>query len=159
MTKTEWSKLKMTKIDESKQYKFSEIIAMLEDGELPVESKVIGIREHKILEVKKVDCSCGSYGFYGTENSGPFIDALIGAHDINDLWTIKLPKEDKFYLIAPETFKCRYLTFDREDQTYTLWENEEESIYFQSEFTQKQIDAMPFDTKFFEKVKAEQADE
>lgn len=144
----------MTKIDESKQYKFSEIIAMLEDGELPVESKVIGIREHKILEVKKVDCSCGSYGFYGTENSGPFIDALIGAHDINDLWTIKLPKEDKFYLKLPFESISPFLHYCYDRKKYEFF-SEPLNSSCQGQFTQKEIDDMDFDTTFFEQGKVE----
>lgn len=147
----------MTKIDESKKYKFSEIIAMLEDSELPEGAELTNAyySANHVYVVSKLDGFDSDCMFDKRSSSVANMDIRL----ISYLWSIKLPKEDKFYLIAPETFECRYLTFDREDQTYTLWENEEESFCFQAEFTQKQIDAMPFDTKFFEKVKAEQANE
>lgn len=143
----------MTKIDESKQYKFSEIIAMLENMELPENSVV----EHgnTLLKVHKNGIGLGLKDV----SNDSFIQATISVVDINAFWVINLPKEDKFYLKAPSCFRdFEFLNYSKMDGEYFL-EDANESNLCKTKFTEKQIDAMPFDTKFFEKVKAEQADE
>lgn len=143
----------MTKIDESKQYKFSEIIAMLENSELPLNTCVTN-SEGKGYIVRKT----AGQNFGLVQKSGMDLKIIITARDINDLWTITLPKEDKFYLKAPGAFKSSYLNLHIPNDHYFL-SDKSGSVMYQTQFTQKEIDAMPFDTKFFEKVKVEQADE
>ena len=143
----------MTKIDESKQYKFSEIIAMLENKELQENSVVE--HENKLLKVHKNRIGLGLKDV----SNDLFIQATISVVDINALWVIKLPKEDKFYLKAPDCFTgFLFLKHNKNIQKYYTSDKYEDA-FTQVKFTQKEIDAMPFDTNFFEKVKVEQADE
>lgn len=132
----------MTKIDESKQYKFSEIIAMLENKELQENSVV----EHgnKLLKVHKNGIGLGLKDV----SNDRFIQATISVVDINALWVIKLPKEDKFYLKAPGAFKSKYLNLHIPYDHYFLSDKIGSEMY-QTQFTKKEIDAMPFDTTFF----------
>ncbi|MFS7427043.1 hypothetical protein CKN96_15785 [Carnobacterium maltaromaticum] len=144
----------MTKIDESKQYKFSEIIAMLEGKEFPLDTCVFNSDGEKYT-VKKT--TVNYFGLVRRQQMA--VQAIISAKDINGLWTIKLPPEDKFYLKAPSCFRYfEFLNYSKMDGEYFL-EDANESNLCKTKFTEKQIDAMPFDTKFFEKVKVEQADE
>ena len=150
----------MTKIDESKQYKFSEIIAMLENSELPEGTELTNAyySANHVYVVSKFD------GF----NSDCMIDkrsssvANMDIRLISYLWSIKLPKEDKFYLKAPDCFLYtddNYLNYDIDENAYYLADNQETSSC-QTKFTQKEIDDIPFDTNFFdEPIKAEQDDE
>ena len=143
----------MTKIDESKQYKFSEIIAMLENKELQENSVV----EHgnKLLKVHKNGIGLGLKDV----SNNRFIRATISVVDINALWVIKLPKKGKFYLKAPDCFTgFLFLKHNKNIQKYYTSDKYEDA-FTQVKFTQKEIDSMPFDTKFFEKIKVEQADE
>jgi hypothetical protein len=147
----------MTKIDESKQYKFSEIIAMLENSELPEGTELTNAyySASSIYVVSKLDSSDSDCMF--NKRSGGVAHADIRL--ISYPWSIKLPKGAKFYLIAPKEFYHRYLNLDRKDKTYCL-SDKEDSSYYKTQFTQKEIDAMPFDTKFFgEPILVEQADE
>ena len=142
----------MAKIDESKQYKFSEIIAMLENKELPKGTKVTLCHSSNLYYY----AGEGEVGFWLYDHYG--VTPRTGSTHINYEWTIKLPKEDKFYLKAPKRFYHRYLNFDRNDKTYSLSDKEDTTSY-ETQFTQKEINSMTFDTKFFEKVKVEQGDE
>lgn len=142
----------MTKIDESKQYKFSEIIAMLENSELAEGTKVTLCHSSNLYYY----AGEGEVGFWLYDHYG--VTPPTGSTHINYEWTIKLPKEDKFYLKAPKRFYHRYLNFDRNDKTYSLSDKEDTTSY-ETQFTQKEINSMTFDTKFFEKIKVEQADE
>lgn len=148
----------MTKIDESKQYKFSEIIAMLENKELPDETVIR--RKNKMYSDKVLKVESNIVGEVGvlSPSEKVSISANIALIDINSFWSIKLPKEDKFYLKAPGVFKNGYLNLNLPSGFYFLNIKNETEMNL-TKFTQKQIDAMPFDTKFFEKIKVEQSDE
>lgn len=147
----------MTKIDESKQYKFSEIIAMLENKELPAET---------VISMAGRDFGVGEnmLGFMGLFDHSRFnqaksLDVRITPHEINSLWTIKLPEEDKFYLRTPSCFRdLEFLNYNKNDCQYFIYDSFNSNIV-KTQFTQKEIDTMPFDTKIFEKIKVEQADE
>ena len=141
----------MTKIDESKQYKFSEIIAMLENKELPEGTKVTLCHSSNLYYY----AGEGESGFWLYDHYG--ITPPTGSTHINYEWTIKLPKEDKFYLKAPKGFYHNYLNFDRTDKIYSLLD-EEDSSYYKTQFTQKEIDSMPFNVDFFEKIKVEEVE-
>ena len=145
----------MTKIDESKQYKFSEIIAMLENKELQINACVTN-SEGKGYIVRKT----ARQNFGLVHKSGMDVKIIITARDVNDLWTIKLPKEDKFYLKAPVLFaRGLYLNYNKQTHAYFLGSLTQTEGH-QTKFTQKEIDAMPFDTNFFgDPIPAEQADE
>ncbi|WP_366533535.1 hypothetical protein ACOJIU_18005 (plasmid) [Carnobacterium maltaromaticum] len=144
----------MTKIDESKQYKFSEIIAMLENSELPLNTCVTN-SEGKGYIVRKT----AGQNFGLVHKSGMDVKIIITARGINDLWTINLPEEDKFYLKAPTCFEdFEYLNYNKKLCEY-FYEDASETNISQTQFTQKEIDSMPFDTNFFEKIKVEQCDE
>lgn len=143
----------MFKIDESKQYKFSEIIAMLENKELPAETVIsmagrgFGVGENML-------------GFMGLFDHSKFnqaksLDVRITPHEINSLWTIKLPEEDKFYLKAPFKTKKKYLHYCSDSKDYFFHSTTNETYCCSNKFTQLEIDAMPFDVNFFEKVKVE----
>lgn len=141
----------MAKIDESKQYKFSEIIAMLENSELPNNTNIS-------MAGKGLGVAKNTLGFMGLFDNSMFnqarsYDVRITPHEINSLWTIKLPKEDKFYLKAPDAFYHNYLSFSIDDGTYILTNTI--SAHREFVFTQKEIDAMPFDTNFFEQIKVD----
>lgn len=143
---------KMTKIDETKQYKFSEIVRMVEDGELPEGTKVAasGVSDYllvaKELNVNKLTSSDGSdFAMFN-------LDMLFSR-----LWIIKLPKEEQFYLKAPDSFErySVYLNYDKELNKYSL-DDKFEIQEFQSKFTQSEISAMPFKTSFFKKIKVDE---
>ena len=146
----------MTKIDESKQYKFSEIIAMLENSELPEGTELTNAyySANHVYVVSKLDGFDSDCMFDKRSSSVANMDIRL----ISYLWSIKLPKEDKFYLKAPGAFKWKYLNLDIPYENYFLSDNCRSETY-QTQFTQKEIDTMPFDANFFEKVKLEQADE
>ncbi|KRN66297.1 hypothetical protein [Carnobacterium maltaromaticum] len=142
----------MTKIDESKQYKFSEIIAMLENKELPIGACVFNPQGDN-YNVKK-----STLNYFGLAKKQHIpVQAIISAKDINDLWSIELPKEERFYLTTPGCFDGEH-TLNQWLGKYSFVRGRDAGGK-QSRFTQKQIDDIPFDTTFFEKVKAEQADE
>lgn len=66
-------------------------------------------------------------------------------------------EEKKYYLMFPKDFiysKNSCLNFDRDKKRYCK-DCKRESINYKTKFTQKEIDEMPFDTKFFEKVESE----
>ncbi|WP_057001714.1 hypothetical protein, partial [Carnobacterium maltaromaticum] len=142
----------MTKIEERKQYKFSEIIAMLENKELPEGTKVTLCHSSNLYYY----AGEGEVGFWLYDHYG--VTPPTGSTHINYEWTIKLPKEDKFYLKAPDCFmKGKFLNWDcRKDVDKCFFAGTEENWTITTRFTQKEIDSMPFDTKFFEKIKAEQ---
>lgn len=144
----------MTKIDESKQYKFSEIIAMLENKEL-AEGTVIQ-RENKIYGAKVVKVESNVVGEVGLISMFEKVSIAVAVTllDINSFWSIELPKEDKYYLKAPVAFKSKYLNLHIPNDHYFLSDNCGSEMY-QTQFTQKEIDRMTFDTDFFEKVKVE----
>ena len=149
----------MTKIDESKQYKFSEIIAMLENKELPDETVIR--RKNKMYSDKVLKVESNIVGEVGVSSPSEkvSISANIALIDINSFWSIKLPKEDKFYLKAPSCFVYGgFLNYSKNANKYFL-AGGNTGFNVQTQFAQKEIDSMPFDIKFFEKVKAEQADE
>lgn len=141
----------MTKIDETKQYKFSEIVRMVEDKELPVGTLVNN--DARTLEVS------ASWLFMGfTDKDSPYVETIIGSYDINTMWTIKLPKEGEYYLKAPHTFaKCNtWLNLNTQTHAYFLGDTNEQFSGYQTQFTQSEISAMPFDTSFFgEPIKVE----
>ncbi|MDT2011148.1 hypothetical protein [Carnobacterium divergens] len=142
----------MTKIDETKQYKFSEIVRMVEDKELPIDTKVFGgYGKSRTLNVQP---TMENYGLQDETEYQSFNKAVIGSYDINNMWTIKLPKEEQFYLKAPECFGVKYLNLQFSSGEY-FFASSSNTVIFQSQFTQSEIDAMPFDTNFFEKIKAE----
>ncbi|WP_157456231.1 hypothetical protein [Carnobacterium maltaromaticum] len=138
----------MTKIDESKQYKFSEIIAMLENKELQENSVV----EHgnKLLKVHKNGIGLGLKDV----SNDRFIQATISVVDINAFWVIKMPKEDKFYLKLPFESLSPFLHYCYDHKKYEFF-SEPLNSSCQWQFTQKEIDDMNFDTTFFEKVEVE----
>ena len=144
----------MTKIDESKQYKFSEIIAMLDNRELP--KGTIVTSEHypnsyPLIVAESLYCGA----LHDKSGKSPELTSRLIIHS----WTIKLPKEDKFYLKAPDCFTgFLFLKHNKNIQKYYTSDKYEDA-FTQVKFTQKEIDSMPFDTKFFEKIKVEQADE
>ncbi len=64
-------------------------------------------------------------------------------------------EEKKYYLMFPkEIMITGFLNFKTDDKQYLVAGKIQEWNY-QTKFTQKEIDAMPFDTKFFEKVELE----
>lgn len=141
----------MTKIDESKQYKFSEIIAMLENSELPLNTCVTNSEGKGYIARKTAGQNFGL-----VQKSGMDLKIIITARDINDLWTVTLPEEDKFYLKAPSCFReFEFLNYSKMDGEYFL-DDANESNLCKTKFTEKQIEAMPFDTNFFEKVNVDQ---
>lgn len=142
----------MTKIDESKQYKFSEIIAMLENEELPNETNISSGTESFIV----LKCMLGTFGLASNKDDF-FVKAHITPTDINSYWSIKLPKADKFYLKLPTgfEFKDRYLNISFDSSIYFFSDEDEEVNGYQTQFTQQEIDAMPFDTNFFEQIKVD----
>lgn len=141
----------MTKIDESKRYKFSEIIAMLENSELPLNTCVTN-SEGKGYIVRKT----AGQNFGLVQKSGMDLKIIITARDINDLWTVTLPEEDKFYLRTPSCFRdLEFLNYNKNDCQYFIYDLFNSNIV-KTQFTQKEIDTMPFDTKIFEKIKVEQ---
>lgn len=144
----------MTKIDEAKQYKFSEIIAMMENKELPV-----GTELKQSSDSDRVVCVSTIWGReIALKESAEYEwnEFWIFPAEINDLWTIKLPKEDKFYLKAPGCFRdVEFLNYSRMDCGYFL-SDEYESNIVKTQFTKSEISAMPFDTSFFgEPIKVE----
>ena len=148
-----WEELeKMTKIDESKQYKFSEIIAMLEEGLLPEMTKVLDLSHGVLLYVQESNaCEFGL-----TEKKDPaFIETDISSVHINALWTIELPELEKFYLKAPFKTKKQYLHYCSDSKEYFFHSTTNETYCCSNKFTQREIDRMTFDTDFFEKVKVE----
>lgn len=144
----------MTKIDESKQYKFSEIIAMLENKEL-AEGTVIR-RENKIYSDKVLKVESNVVGEVGLISmfEKESIAVAVTLLDINSFWSIGLPKEDKFYLKIPFRSNDPFLHYRCSDGKYEFF-SEEIIGDWQGQFTQHEIDIMPFDTNFFEKVKVE----
>lgn len=139
-------------IDENKQYKFSEIIAMLENKELPINANIrCGGKRFKVD-----GSSFGKLGLVGAA-SRFIIEATISIIDINALWTIELPKADKFYLKLPTGFelKDRYLNFSLDSSIYFFSDEDEEVNGYQTQFIQQEIDAMPFDTNLFEQIKVD----
>lgn len=138
----------MTKIDESKQYKFSEIIAMLENKELQENSVV----EHgnTLLKVHKNGIGLGLKDV----SNDRFIQATISVVDINAFWFIKMPKEDKFYLKLPFESISPFLHYCYDRKKYEFF-SEPLNGSCQGQFTQKEIDDMDFDTTFFEQGKVE----
>lgn len=141
----------MTKIDETKQYKFSEIVRMVEEGELPEGTRVSANGAYDYLVVGKKANINKLYNADGNDIVMFNLDMLFSR-----LWTIKLPKEDKYYLKAPEYFErmCAYLNYNKWTKEYSL-ESKGPLKGFRIKFTQSEIDAMPFDTNFFEKIKVE----
>ena len=149
----------MTKIDESKQYKFSEIIAMLENKEL--EEGTVIRRKNKMYSDKVLKVESNIVGEVGLISMFEKVSIAVAVTllDINSFWSIELPKEDKFYLKAPSCFVYGgFLNYSKNANKYFL-AGGDTGFNVQTQFAQKEIDSMPFDIKFFEKVKAEQADE
>ncbi|WP_010050284.1 hypothetical protein [Carnobacterium maltaromaticum] len=150
----------MTKIDESKQYKFSEIIAMLENKEL-AEGTVIR-RKNKMYSDKVLKVESNVVGEVGLISmfEKESIAVAVTLLDINSFWSIGLPKEDKFYLKAPKLFaRGLYLNYNKQTHAYFLG-SLTQTEGRQTKFTKKEINTMNFDTNFFgDPIKAEQADE
>ena len=148
----------MTKIDESKQYKFSEIIAMLENKELPEGTELTNAyySANHVYVVSKLDGFDSDCMFDKRSSSVAHIDIRL----ISYLWSIKLPKEDKFYLKAPKLFvRGSLLNYNKQTHAYFL-DSPAEIEGHQTQFTQTEIDAMHFDTNFFgEPIPVEQYDE
>lgn len=148
----------MTKIDESKQYKFSEIIAMLENKELAEGTEVFRSDEKDPLKFSVCFGDNNSLELVGVYNLS-VISVKVSGLNVGSQWSIKLPKEDKFYLKAPDCFTgFLFLKHNKNIQKYYTSDKYEDA-FTQVKFTQKEIDSMPFDTKFFEKIKVEQSDE
>lgn len=141
----------MTKIDEAKQYKFSEIVRMVEDRELPVGTKVAASETTDYLLVAE-GLSTNKLTSSDGDNIARFNFNMV----FSRLWTIKLPKEDKFYLKPPSAFVQNIvLILNIKDNAYFVGFSATRIEDYQSQFTQSEIDAMPFDTNFFEKIKVE----
>lgn len=141
----------MTKIDEIKKYKFSEIVRMLEDSELPkgtILTSELYPNSYPLIVEEALYCDT----LFNKNGDSPELSSRL----INYSWTIKLPKEDKFYLKAPKVFSrgCVYLNYIKQTKFYFLGIEPFKGNY-QSQFTKSEIDAMPFDTNFFEKIKVE----
>lgn len=151
----------MTKIDESKQYKFSEIIAMLENKELAEGTEVFRSDEKDPLKFRVCFGDDNSLVLVGVYNLS-VISVKVSGLNVGSQWSIKLPKEDKFYLKLPDCFSFpsnSYLNYDINKNEYLIADNEETSSC-QTKYTQKEISAMTFDTTIFgEPIKAEQTDE
>ena len=145
----------MAKIDGSKQYKFSEIIAMLENSELPEGTELTNAyySANHVYVVSKLDGFDSDCMFDKRSSSVTNIDIWL----ISYLWSIKLPKADKFYLKLPTgfEFKDRYLNISFDSSIYFFSDEDEEVNGYQTQFTQQEIDAMPFDTNFFEQIKVD----
>ncbi|QXP45180.1 hypothetical protein cd3_054 [Carnobacterium phage cd3] len=143
----------MIQIDETKNYKFSEIVRMLEDKELPEGTVLENSYFPDIYEVEET-----SYGFTLFEKIGIGSAPVLNTKLINFKWTIKLPKEGKYYLKAPSTFsKCNtWVNLNTQTHAYFLGRSREQLHGYRTRFTQSEIDAMPFDTNFFEKIKVEE---
>lgn len=143
---------KMTKIDESKHYKFSEIVAMVESDKLPVGTKVAPHNVFDYLIVGK-----GTNGNNLIDQHGNACIRFNMNLAFRELWTIKLPKEEQFYLKAPDSFEMYsvYLNYDKDLTEYSLGDKTEIQE-FQTKFTQSEISAMPFKTSFFEKIKVDE---
>ena len=143
----------MAKIDESKQYKFSEIIAMLENEELPVGTEVF-MSDQFYPDVYTVESGINvSYGLSKYRNCS-LVAGETSSLNISNLWNVRLPKEDKFYLKAPDAFKNGYLNLHLSNRYY-LVNDQNDTTTHQTKFTQKQIDVMPFDVVFFEQIKVD----
>lgn len=144
----------MTKIDETKQYKFSEIITMLENLELPEGTVLEDGYYHDNYIVERA-----GYGLTFFEQKGYRNAPVLCARLINYLWTIKLPKEVNYYLKAPAAFGGKYLNLQFSTGEYFFAGSSNTGAFqfqFQTKFTQSEIDAMPFDTSFFgEPIEAE----
>ena len=144
----------MTKIDETKQYKFREIVRMLEDKELPVGTVLKDEYYHEAYVVEGSDWGLTFFEQKGYRNA-PILCCCL----INYLWTIKLPKEDKYYLKAPDRFAkgSSYLVYNTQTRAYFLDGIIADEAGYQTKFTQSEIDDMPFDTSFFgEPIEAEE---
>ncbi|SBO18630.1 hypothetical protein [Carnobacterium divergens] len=139
----------MTKIDETKQYKFSEIVRMVEDRELPVGTKVAASEVTDYLLVAE-ELNTNKLTSSDGDNIARFNFNMV----FSRLWTIKLPKEDKYYLKAPKGFNSDYLNLNSHTGSYFLAGTGYGNNY-QTQFTQSEISAMPFKTSFFEKIKVE----
>ncbi|MFS7238172.1 hypothetical protein [Carnobacterium divergens] len=142
-----WEELeKMTKIDETKQYKFSEIVRMVEDGELPVGTKVAPNGAYDYLVVGKGTSLKNMHGITSIE--------LNTNLAFRKPWTVKLPKEEQFYLKSPECFGVKYLNLQFSSGEY-FFASSSNTDGFQTKFTQSEISALPFKTSFFKKIKVE----
>lgn len=71
----------------------------------------------------------------------------------------KIDEIEKFYLRIPSCFSDDgdFLNYNKWNDWYFL--GDKGYMDNQTQFTKAEINAMPFDTNFFEKVKVEQADE
>lgn len=143
----------MTKIDETKQYKFSQIVRMLEDKELPVGTSLISeycTKKYPYI-VARHSCASPFNNIFEMDLNEPILtDKLFGY-----LWTIKLPEDDKYYLKAPKEFVDKYLNLNMNSGKYFL-SDKSCGYKYQTQFTQSEISAMPFDTNFFgEPIKVE----
>ncbi|MFS7206677.1 hypothetical protein AB6831_04120 [Carnobacterium divergens] len=140
----------MTKIDETKQYKLSEIVRMLEDSELPkgtILTSELYPNSYPLIVEEALYCDT----LFNKSGDSPELSSRL----IRNSWTIKLPKEDKFYLKAPESFGSSYLNYNIITNNYTIFTKSETKLC-KTKFTQSEIDAMSFDTNFFgEPIKVE----
>ncbi|MDT1950089.1 hypothetical protein MX630_04945 [Carnobacterium divergens] len=141
--------VKMTKIDETKQYKFSEIIAMVESKALPEGTKVA---PNGVFDYLLVGEGSNVNKLYTA--SGGDVTMFNLSMAFSELWTIKLPKEEQFYLKAPECFGVKYLNLQFSSGEY-FFASSSNTNGFQTKFTQSEISALPFKTSFFEKIKVE----
>lgn len=139
---------KMIKIDETKQYKFSEIVRMVENKELPEGTKVSPNGAFDYLVV-------GKNTSLNNADGSTFVKFNINLA-FRKPWTIKLPKEDKYYLKLPGSFESYsvYLNYDKDLTEYSLGDKTEIQE-LQTKFTQSEISAMPFKTSFFKQIKVE----
>ncbi|MDT1959518.1 hypothetical protein MX629_13925 [Carnobacterium divergens] len=142
----------MTKIDETKRYKFSEIVRMVEDKELPEGTLLKNSYYHFEYEVIKTDKGFSIFEPKGVGNAPTLCSRLL-----NFKWTIKLPKdkEDKYYLKAPKEFGDKYLNLNMRRDVYFISDAGCGNDYQKTQFTQSEISAMPFKTNFFKKIKVE----
>lgn len=135
----------MKKVDETKQYKFSEIVRMLEDSELPkgtILTSELFPNSYPLIVEEALYCDT----LFNKSGDSPELNSRL----IRNSWTIKLPKEDKFYLKAPKEFNGYYLNLKIHTGVYFLADTECGNNY-QTQFTQSEIDDMSFDINFFEK--------
>lgn len=122
---------------------------MLENSELPEGTKLYTcsdlINYHYVGE--------GEHGAWLFNRFGCSLQ--LSSLQIVSNWTIELPKEDKFYLKLPDCFvEDDFLNYNKRNDSYFL-DDKGNNMDDQTHFTKKEIDAMPFDTNFFKKIKVE----
>ena len=140
-------------MSENKKYKFSEIIAMLEDGK--VEKGTVFERENGVAGIKKLEVAASSNGKLGLQGLEETLQirSNINVIDINSLWSMR--GNEVYYLVAPDCFGLNeVLNYDMKVNEYFL-SGIEENEEVKTQFTQKEIDKMTFNIEIFDPIKVE----